>query len=637
MQSLAIRTDSLSSVPDSSSDTWSWLPPEAPLDMPRQSLREGELAAIASDTAPADIRRRRFLVFGSAAILTAVASIAPLVLYFKDAQLGFDRLETFAFLIFLVLMGSIACWFCSAVAGLIVLVKGREQDDLAFAPHPRLPHTRTAILMPLYNEDARASFARLGAIDASLARLGASAAFDLFVLSDSNKSDSLLAERLIFQTFRLKTSSHAYYRRRALNTEHKSGNIADWVRRFGADYETMVVLDADSAMAGETLLRLADAMERHPGIGLIQTTPVIIGAQTLFARISQFSVRLYGRVAAAGWAWWTGAESSFWGHNAIIRTKAFAACCGLPILEGEKPFGGPVMSHDVVEAALLRRAGWAVHVTAALDGSCEETPPTITDFMRRDHRWCQGNLQHLALIRARGLSATSRSQLAMGCMAYISSPLWLASLATGLVLQLRSPVDWGSFWYLLKPDFTPFMLSSLFCAALLIGPKVMGAALVLSRPAELRAFGGARRMLNGAAMEIALSAIMAPIMMVGNTRAVFNILRGNDAGWHAQQRDADGISWSEAMRAMRWQMVTGLCFCAGLAFRPDLATWFAPIVLPLLFAAPLAVWTSRRRTGERFARDGYLITPDDDHALSATPAVLYGSVRPVDAAMAKAV
>ncbi|RZJ79131.1 MAG: glucans biosynthesis glucosyltransferase MdoH, partial [Brevundimonas sp.] len=380
----------------------------------------------------------------------------------------------------------------------------------------------------------------------------------------------------VFAGFRLRTHSQAFYRHREKNVEAKSGNITDWTRRWGAAYEFMIVLDADSTMAGETVLRLVDAMERNPGVGLIQTAPTIIKASTLFARVSQFSVKLYGRVAAAGLAWWTGSEGSYWGHNAILRVQAFAEAAGLPVLAGKKPFGGHIMSHDVVEAALLRRAGWAVHVTAALDGSCEETPPTITDFVRREHRWCQGNLQHLALLGAPGLTGASRVQLFMGVLAYLASPLWFASLVVGLVIQLQYPIDWASFFYFLKPQFTPFMLASVLAGALLIGPKIMGAVLVLSRPRERRAFGGGGRIIKGMIAEITLSAMLAPIFMVANTVAVTKIVCGQDAGWHAQQRDADGVSWGDAFRAMRWQMIVGLGFVATLAFRPDLATFFIP-------------------------------------------------------------
>jgi membrane glycosyltransferase len=259
-----------------------------------------------------------------------------------------------------------------------------------------------------------------------------------------------------------------------------------------------------------------------------------------------------------------------------------------------------------------------VHVTAALDGSCEETPPTILDFIQRDHRWCQGNLQHLKLVGARGLHPINRAQLLMGCMAYLSSPLWFAGLVIGLGLQLRDPPDWGTFWYFLHPQATPFMLTSLLSAILLIGPKLMGCAVVLSRPRERRAFGGARAVVKSMGLEILLSAALAPVLMVANTVAVLRILRGDDAGWRPQQRDADGVTWRDALMAMRWQMAAGAGFAVALGFRPDLTVCFAPIVLPLLLSAPLAVLTSRRATGEAAARKGYLVTPDE-HGESAMP------------------
>lgn len=632
MNKLAIRPVDQAEVETmnaaSQAPAWSWLPDEAPLAMPVQSL---EAPTVVSQTTPATSPRavalRRLTLLAGTIVLTALSAITPFYLY---ARKGWDGTEMVAFGLFMVLITAISCWFVSGLMGLVVMLRGKDQADLAFSPHPALPRTRTALLMPLYNEDARASFARLAQIDASLARLGAADAFDIFVLSDSTKEEAAAAELSVFQSFRQGSGCKAYYRRRLQNTERKVGNLSDWIRRFGGAYETMIVLDADSTMAGETLLRMVDAMERNPGVGLIQTAPVIIKARTIFARVSQYSVRLYGRVAAAGLAYWTGSESSYWGHNAIIRTHAFADCCGLPHLKGRKPFGGHILSHDVVEAALMRRAGWAVHVTAALEGSWEETPPSVTDFIRRDHRWFQGNLQHLGLITAKGLSPMSRLQLLMGCMAYLSSPLWLASLMTGLFIQMFYPVDWSSFFYILNPQFTPFMLASFLSGVLLIGPKFMGAALVLSRPAERRAFGGTASIARGMAAEIALSAILAPILMVANTKAFIQILSGHDAGWTAQQRDADGLAWSDAFRAMRWQMIAGVGFIVPLCVRPDLATWFAPIVLPLLLAAPISVWTSRVRSGDALAKKGFLVTPAQD-GVSVNPAVLHTPRSPLRA------
>lgn len=617
MDSLARRLDESTSWPDASLPADSWLPPEAPLALPRQALH-ADRAPGAPETSPGDIARRRLLVFGGATLVTVLVAAGPFVLFARE---GFERLEMVGFAAFVMLAAALACWFCSAIAGFHALMSGHEQDDIDFSPAPAKPVTRTALLMPLYNEDAEAAFGRLAALDASLARLGVSDAYDIFVLSDTRKAAIAADEDACFRRLRHHAHSRLYLRRRAQNTERKAGNICDWVARFGAAYDFMVVLDADSTMAGETVLRLTDAMERHEGVGLIQTAPTIVGARTLYGRVSQFSVRLYGRVAAAGVAFWSGAEGSYWGHNAIVRVKAFAACAKLPVLFGEKPFGGDILSHDVVEAAMLRRAGWAVHVTAALDGSAEETPPTLLDFIRRDYRWCQGNLQHLALLGARGLHPINRLQFLMGAMAYIASPLWLITLVVGLAIQLQYPPDWGTFWYFMAPELSPFMLGTWLSAILLVGPKLMGAALVLSRPGELKAFGGSRTVMRGVIAEMAVSALLAPIQMVANTRSVLRVLRGQDAGWSAQQRDADGIGFADAWRAMAWQVATGAACAVALCFRPDLLLCFAPIFLPLLFAPAIAVYTSRRATGEAFAAQGLLVIPDED-GVSATPSVL---------------
>lgn len=622
MNSLAFRSDERLSAIDPYG-VEDWLPDDAPLAMPTQSIDETVIVGHVSTT-PGNIAARRWLLVVLTVLLTSLAALTPYILYGRH---GFDALEVLGFGLFLILIGSISCWFSNAAIGLWVLLTNREQCDLSFSPHPSAPQTRTALLMPLYNEDARAALARLGKIDNGLARLGVSEAFDIFVLSDTNKAPALMAEQGAFAGFRLRAHSRTFYRHREINTEKKAGNITDWTRRFGGAYDFMVVLDADSTMAGETLLRLVDAMERHPGVGMIQTAPTIVKASTLFARVSQFSTRLYGRVAAAGLAWWTGSEGSYWGHNAILRTRAFAESSGLPHLDGKAPFNGHILSHDVVEAALMRRAGWACHVTAALDGSCEETPPTLTDFIRREHRWCQGNLQHMALLFSPGLSFANRTQLFMGVLAYVASALWFSALVVGLAIELQHAPDWSSFFYFLNPQFSPFMLASLLAGVLLLGPKVMGAVLVLSRPRERRAFGGGRRIVSGMIAEICLSAILAPILMVANTVSVLKIMSGQDAGWHTQQRDADGITWGDALRSMRWQMVAGFAFVIALSFRPDLTAFFIPIVGPLLLSAPIAKWTSRRASGVAFARRGWLVTPSGDEE-SATPLVIHGPVRP---------
>ena len=599
-----------------------WLPAEAPLAMPRQPI-DAEAPQTAPGTGPANIALRRGTILAAAALLSALAFAIPARIYAED---GFSPLEIAALALFACLIFPIATWFCSAAAGFVVLQTRLGADELQFRPAVRRPQVKTALLMPLYNEDASAAFGRLTRIERSLAELGASGAFDIFVLSDTTEPAAADAEWAAFQGFRLTSHGRAYYRRREQNTERKAGNIADWVQTFGQAYAHMIILDADSVMSGETILHLVDAMERKPSIGLIQTTPTIVHGETLFARTQQFGVRLYGRVASAGLAWWSGSEASYWGHNAIVRTRAFAECCGLPILPGRKPFGGHVMSHDVVEASLLRRGGWGVHITAALGGSYEEAPPSLTAFMGRDRRWCQGNMQHVQLIPAGGLHWMSRLQMVIGLMAYLASPLWFGSLLTGLAIQFQTQPrleeiatlhGWRTIT-LPRHDGFALVWMTVLTSALLFGPKLMGSLLVLSRPDERRTFGGAASVLKGAALEMAMSAVMAPVMMVSHTRMVAEILLGRDSGWKTQQRQANTLTWRQACAFHAWELRAGMVFGAALLARPDLTLFFTPIFLPLLLSPAISILTSRTDFGTWVRRAGFMLTPEELGAPAVT-------------------
>jgi membrane glycosyltransferase len=591
-----------------------WLPEEAPLAMPRQGLAE--------EGAPPPVPGPRGLVLRRAAMLAATLALAlfafltPARIYAED---GFTALEIIALCLFSALIIPLSGWFCSAFSGLVLQLVRGDRDVFDFPDRPRRPQVRTALLMPLYNEDAGAAFARLARMDRGLAELDAAGAFDLFVLSDSTCPEAAEAEWSAFQRFRLTSACRTYYRRRESNTERKAGNIADWVTRFGGAYPHMVILDADSLMSGETLLHLVDAMERTPWAGLIQTTPAIINAKTLYQRVQQFGVRLYGRVAATGLAWWTGPESAYFGHNAIVRVRAFAESCGLPVLPGRKPLGGHVMSHDSVEAAYLRRQGWSVHMTGALSGSYEEAPPGLQAFLARDRRWCQGNMQHLRFLTAPGLHPMSRLQMLIGVMAYLASPLWFLALLTGLVIQFQTQPrllevytlhGWRT---LVEPrnDGLIVMWMAALSWFLLFGPKLFGSLLVLARRRDREAFGGAGFILPGVALEMVMSMVMAPIMMVSHTRMLIEIFSGRDSGWRPQQREAGRMTWSEAFAAHAWEVRAGVVFAAALLARPDLTLVFLPIVLPLLAAPAISLLGSRAEVGAAARRFGFLLTPEE--------------------------
>src|SRR6185437_6174339 len=368
------------------------LPDEAPMLMPTQSLHAAPKRVPRPPSSPRGIVLRRLLVIGGA-IALAGAGIWQMELVL--AVNGLTPLAVFMLALFLALFAWIALSFTSAIAGFLsTLSGGGRRLGIGTGPLPALA-TRTALLMPCYNETPARVMAGLQAIWESLRDIDAAEVFDIFILSDTTDPDVWVEEEAAFLALRQRTGAAClFYRRRRKNVARKAGNIADWVTRWGSAYPHFLILDADSVMQAETLVRLVAAIEAHPDVGLIQTLPIITGGTTFFARLQQFAGRVYGPLIAHGIAWWHGAEGNYWGHNALIRTRAFAEQAGLPELSGRRPFGGHILSHDFVEAALIRRGGWAVHMAPALTGSYEESPPSLTDLAVRDRRWCQGNLQH---------------------------------------------------------------------------------------------------------------------------------------------------------------------------------------------------------------------------------------------------
>ncbi|MDA0704893.1 MAG: glucans biosynthesis glucosyltransferase MdoH, partial [Proteobacteria bacterium] len=356
----------------------------------------------------------------------------------------------------------------------------------------------TAILAPVYNEDPQSVAAALSAMADGVARL-APGRFAVFVLSDSNRPDSWIAEEAVFA--RLVAAAPAacpiHYRHRRRNTDRKAGNIGDWVKRWGGAFEAMLVLDADSLMAPRTIVEMARRLAADPGLGLLQTLPAIVRGRSLFARLQQFANRCYGPIFGNGLAAWHGRSSNFWGHNAIIRTKAFADAAGLPQLKGKPPFGGSVLSHDFVEAALLCRAGWGVRLDTDLAESHEEAPPSLLDVMVRDRRWCQGNLQHVRFLFARGLSFTSRLHLFSGMMAYLSAPLWFALVIVGLLIAVQAGITRPEYFaepslFPTWPVFERKRAVALFVVSMgvVLAPKALGWLAVMLHPRRLMRFGG---------------------------------------------------------------------------------------------------------------------------------------------------
>jgi membrane glycosyltransferase len=573
-----------------------FLPPEAPVDMSTQALRQFQHheRVVARRTAlrtvsPRALRLRRACILLGTAAMTLAGCYE---MYEVLSVGGITVLESVVLVLFVLLFAWVAFSFMSALAGFFVLLL-RAPDPLgidATAPLPAI-QARCAMLLPTYNEDPDRILARLRAIWESVEELGCGARFDWFVLSDTTDPAIWIAEERALLGLRKEIDcGNVFYRHRVENTARKSGNIEEWVRRFGASYESMITLDADSLMTGDTIVRLAAALESHPEVALIQTLPIVVNGRTRFARLQQFAGRLYGPLIAAGIAWWHGPEGNYWGHNAIIRIKPFAEDAGLPELRGRKPFGGHILSHDFVEAALMRRGGWAIHMAPGLRGSFEEVPPSLLDFAARDRRWCQGNLQHLAVLPARGLHWVSRLHLLTGIGSYLTAPLWLMFLTLGILISLQAqfvrpeyfPKGFSLFpkW----PAQDPVLAAWVFAGtmALLIVPKLLAFVLLLTRRDERRQFGGGLLVLAGIVIETLISGLTAPVMMIFQSSAVTEILLGRDAGWQVQRRDDGAIPRREVVRKYSLPTLCGVVMAvSAYAVSLPLLLWMAPVIVGL--------------------------------------------------------
>ncbi|HDL9483967.1 TPA: glucans biosynthesis glucosyltransferase MdoH [Vibrio cholerae] len=600
------------------------MPPEQHGEMPEQNLKrlsEGfPRDAIQTDGVKSCSWRRVFVV-GFALLISAFAIFEMRGVFLVG---GLTPIEYAVLVLFAINFCWIALAFSSSIAGFFVLASRKP------APNTEQPlTTRTAILMPTYNEAPDRVFAAVETMALALAKTEHGHAFDWFILSDTTDPEVALSEEQAFWLLRQQIAGKAnvYYRRRRKNIARKAGNIADFCRRWGSGYDHLLVLDADSVMQPSTMISLAQRMQSDPDAGLIQTIPALINGTTLMARVQQFAARIYGPVVGTGLAWWVQKEGNFWGHNAIIRTEAFMSAAGLPHLSGRPPFGGHILSHDFVEAALIRRAGWSVTIAADLSGSFEECPPSIIDLAVRDRRWCQGNLQHSRIIGTKGLHWISRLHLTTGIMSYLSSPFWLLLILSGLLLALQAHFirpEYFTEQFSLFPTW-PVMDSAralqLFyiTMGILFSPKIFGLLLLMFDGEMCRTLGGRLRVILSAVTEILLSALVAPIMMLIHCGAVVSILFGRDSGWAPQRRDDGSLPIKDLLYRHRWHMTAGVLL--GYAAMLDswtLLAWMSPALIGLWFSVPLSGITASYTIGAWFKQKRILATPEEIE----TPAIV---------------
>ena len=608
-------------------------------------LRGGDAgpAVIAAHSAPQAVdtrlwqaaaqRRRNALL----ALIVLSALAAASALWSAWPAVETSALQVVVLALFTVLFGWIAAGFWTAVMGFVVLLRGGDRYSPTRgldARAPISPRARTAVIMPICNEHVPTVFAGLRATMEAVNATGAGSLFDFHLLSDTRDADLRVQEVTAWHALREKLgASNLFYRWRARKSKKKAGNVADWCRRFGRDYRYMVVLDADSVMSGECLVALVRMMEAHPDAGIIQTAPRALGSDTLHGRVQQFLQRVTGPLFTAGMQYWQLGESHYWGHNAIIRVAPFMQHCALAPLPhsvvGRGALDGEILSHDFVEAALMRRAGYHVWVAHNLPGSYEQLPPSLATEMQRDRRWCNGNLQNARLIGEPGLHPVHRAMFVTGTMAYASAPLWLAFLLLSSLMAIASSADDGAgLLGQLAAGATggsvAMTLLALATATMLVLPKGLALALVLIRREQQR-FGGTLRLLASGALELLVSVLLAPVRMMFHAQFVLAALTGWKIKWRSPPREAQATTWGQALRLHGPHAVIALAWlgAALLTLGTGEVLWLLPVLLPLVLAAPLSVLGSLPSLGARLKAARLFAVPEE----TWTPALLRASQR----------
>jgi membrane glycosyltransferase len=477
---------------------------------------------------------------------------------------------------------------------------------------------KTAIFMTVRNEDPARAILRLRTVKGSVDATGEGGAYSYFVLSDTGDPAVAAAEERAVEAWKAADPDREriVYRRRADNTGFKAGNVRDFCARWGKDYTLMLPLDADSLMSGSQVVRLTRMMQAHPKIGILQSLVVGMPSASAFARIFQFGMRHGMRSYTMGQAWWVGDCGPFWGHNALVRIKPFHEQCDLPMLPGTPPLGGHVLSHDQVEATLMRRAGYEVRVLPEERGSWEENPPTMLEFARRDVRWCQGNMQYLKLLDLPGLYPMSRFQLVWAILMFIGIPAWT------LMIALLPIAAWESRSV---PDFPVTLAIGLYVTffTMYLMPKIAGLLDAMLTRGGVKRYGGWLRFVPGAAIELAFSFLQGAVSTIRTSIFMIGLLLGKSVVWGGQSRDAQQLSWTTAAEHLWPQTLFGIVVCGALlAIAPAVFWWSLPLTAGYLLAIPFAVLTADPTLGRALQRLGVCGIPEDFDPPAEVSAVL---------------
>jgi membrane glycosyltransferase len=486
------------------------------------------------------------------------------------------------------------------VAALIPAAAGIRDDEPVTAS--------TAILLCVRNEVPDRMIRNLEPMMGGLAAAGCGALFHVFVLSDTGDGEVAAKEEARFGALasRWRDRISVSYRRRSINTGYKAGNIRDFCERWGRSHEFAVVLDADSFMTADAILKLVRIMQADDRLGILQSLVVGLPSTSAFARLFQFGMRLGMRSYTVGSAWWQGDCGPYWGHNAAIRLAPFIAHCQLPVLSESGSDSVHILSHDQIEAALMRSAGYDVRVVPVENCSWEENPPTLLEFIRRDLRWCQGNMQYWRFLALPGLRPVNRCNLVIAILMFIGSPAWMSMFVLG-TLSVAFAAATDAF---IRPG--PGMAAFVLVLIMWFAPMTASALDVLLRPQARRAFGGTALFLANLVIAYVFSILLCPIMWFGHTIFLTGLLFGRDIGWTDQTRDDHAVPPLLALRNLWPHTLLG---CSAIALLAATAPAAIPYALFLAcgpaLAIPFAVVTALPGVGAWFARVGIARLPEE--------------------------
>jgi membrane glycosyltransferase len=562
----------------------------------------------AQSDGPLSLRRTAFAVL---CILTCAAILALAIVAVPPTSFGAIS--------FLVLFGVTLPWgvigFWNALIGFIILRCSRD-PSATVNPLARSVtgdekiEASTAILMCIRNESPQQVIRNLTPLLNDLANAHVADRFHVYLLSDTNDPRIIEEERTRFDAFAAKWQGiiPVTYRRREINTAFKSGNIADFCARWGANHEFALTLDADSFMPAHGVLRLVRIAQANPRLGILQTLIVGLPSASLFARVFQYGMRFGMRSYTLGAAWWQGDCGPYWGHNALIRLAPFIAHCQMPVLPGKGPLSGVILSHDQIEAALMRRAGYEVRVLVEEGISWEENPPTLLEFSRRDLRWCQGNMQYWSLLGAPGLAPVSRFHIALAILMYLGSFAWMAMTAIGMAILLMSETR----------QFVPIErgLGTILFAIMMImtfAPKVASIVDVILDRAAREAYGGGVALAMNAAVETVFMMLLAPILALAHTIFMIRVVAFRDAGsWPSQNRESHAVAWEEAFEKFWPQTLAGCAIMAVVALKAPHDLGFALMgSAGMIVSVAMTVFTASPVVGLWAARTGVCRMPEE--------------------------